>query len=147
MLDEVPASEQRTRDAQMLRARLLVQLERGREAVAVLTGLPPGTGREEADRLMLLGLAYSAVNDLPAAEKILRQAHRPGSDKDLVDLACVRALSGDIAEAAALIRMSWHVGFKDPDQLRHDKMLASVRAHPGLIDDLITSPLRHCGTF
>jgi hypothetical protein len=76
MLDEVPGSEQRTPAAQMLRARLLVQLERGREAVAVLTSLPPGTGREEADRLMLLGLPFSAANDLPAAEKALRQAQQ-----------------------------------------------------------------------
>ncbi len=60
ILDEVPTSEQRTRAAQMLRARLL---------------------------------------------------------------ACVRALRGDVAEAAALIRMSWHAGFKDPDQLRSDPML------------------------
>src|SRR6267142_474749 len=182
MLDEVPASEQRTHAAQMLRARLLVQLERGREAVAILTSLPPGTGREEADRLMLLGLAFSAANDLPKAEKTLRQAQQLGSEKDLVEasigmlrlqarrlseaevilrtvlkrdplfsgalynLACVRALRGDVAEAAALIRMSWHVGFKDPDQLRSDPMLALVRAHRGLIDDLIASPIRHCGT-
>ena len=47
MLDEVPASEQRTRAAQMLRARLLVQLERGRRAVAILTSLPPRGGRLE----------------------------------------------------------------------------------------------------
>src|SRR2546425_10151109 len=183
MLDEVPASEQRTRAAQMLRARLLVQLERGRRAVAILTSLPPRGGREEADRLMLLGLAFSAANDLPAAEKALRQAQQLGSEKDLVEasigmlriqarrlseaevilrtvllrdpllsgalynLACVRALRGDVAEAAALIRMSWHAGFKDPDQLRSDPMLAPVRAHPGLIDDLIASPIRHCGTY
>src|SRR5882762_2020592 len=40
MLDEVPASVQRTRAAQMVRARLLVQLERGGQAVAILTSLP-----------------------------------------------------------------------------------------------------------
>ena len=183
MLDEVPASEQRTRAAQMVRARLLVQLERGRQAVAILTSLPPRSGQEEADRLMLLGLAFSAANDLPAAEKTLRQAQQLGSEKDLVEasigmlriqarrlpeaevilrtvlkrdpllggalynLACVRALRGDVAEAAALIRMSWHAGFKDPDQLRSDPMLAPVRARLGLIDDLIASPVRHCGTY
>jgi Flp pilus assembly protein TadD len=183
MLDEVPAFEQHTRAAQMLRARLLVQLERGGQAVAILTSLSSGSGRKEADRLMLLGLAFSAANDLPAAEKTLRQAHQQGADEDLVEasigmlrtqarrlpeaevilravlkrdpllsgalynLACVRALSGDVAEAAALIRMSWHAGLKDPDQLRSDPMLAPVRARRGLIDDLIASPVRHCGAY
>jgi Flp pilus assembly protein TadD len=183
MLDEVPAFEQHTRAAQMLRARLLVQLERGRQAVAILTSLSSGSGREEADRLMLLGLAFSAANDLPAAEKTLRQAQQQGADEDLVEasigmlriqarrlpeaelilravlkrdpllsgalynLACVRALTGDVAEAAALIRMSWHAGFKDPDQLRSDPMLGPVRARRGLIDDLIASHVRHCGTY
>jgi hypothetical protein len=65
MLDEVPASVQRTRAAQMVRARLLVQLERGGQAVAILTSLPPRSGRRKADRLMLLELAFSAANDLP----------------------------------------------------------------------------------
>ena len=183
ILDEVPTSEQRTRAAQMLRARLLVQLERGGQAVAILTSLPPLSGREEADRLLLLGLALSADNDLPAAEKALREAQQLGAEEDLVEgaigmlriqarrlpeaevilrtvlerdpllsgalynLACLRALRGDVAEAAALIRMSWHAGFKNPDQLRSDPLLAPVRARPGLIDDLIASPVRHCGTY
>jgi len=167
----------------MLRARLLVQLERGGQAVAILTSLPPLSGREEADRLLLLGLALSADNDLPAAEKALREAQQLGAEEDLVEgaigvlriqarrlpeaevilravlkrdpllsgalynLACLRALRGDVAEAAALIRMSWHAGFKNPDQLRSDPLLAPVRARPGLIDDLIASPVRHCGTY
>src|SRR6267143_5539601 len=70
MLDEVPASVQRTRAAQMVRARLLVQLERGGQAVAILTSLPPRSGRRKADRLMLLELAFSAANDLHGVDPL-----------------------------------------------------------------------------
>jgi Flp pilus assembly protein TadD len=166
ILDETPPSELQTRAAQMFRVRLLVQLGRGKEAVSVMTKVLPGADPGEAEYRMLLGLAYSAANELLAAEKALREARQLGADKDLVDasigmlriqagnlreaktiLACVHALRGNIAEAAALVRMSWTMGLKDPDQLRNDPMLASVRAKRGLIDDLMSSPVRHCGTY
>src|SRR5712664_3205176 len=106
MLDEVPAFEQHARAAQMLRARLLVQLERGGQAVAILTSLPPRSGRREADRLMLLGLAFSAANDLPAAEKALRQAQQLGSEKDLVEasIGMLRIQARRLPEAEVILR-------------------------------------------
>src|SRR2546422_8613375 len=127
LLDEVRASEQRARVAQIGRARLLVQLERGRRAVAILTSLPPRGGREEADRLMLLGLAFSAANDLPAAEKALRQAQQLGSEKDLVEasIGMLRIQARRLSEAEVILRT---VLLRDPLLSGALYNLACVRA-------------------
>lgn len=181
MLDASPQSELQGRESQLFRARLLVQLGRGKEAVEIVRKVPKA--KDEGDRLLLLGLALSAAKEPQEAEKALREAESNGADKDLIEsaigmlriqtgklaeaeailrrvlkraplltgalynLACVRSLNGDIAEAASLIRLSWQAGLKDPDQLKKDPMLAAVRAREGLIDDLVSSPIRHCGTY
>jgi len=60
MLDEVSASVQRTRAAQMVRARLLVQLEE-RASRCYSYKSAACQRRRKADRLMLLELAFSAA--------------------------------------------------------------------------------------
>ncbi len=183
-LDRAPPREQASSEGQWLRARLLVQLERGREAVAILSNKALATTpAQEGDRLLLLGLAQGAAKDLPGAEATLRLALQAGSDRDLVEgamatlrlragkmveaekmlravlrrtptltgalynLAVVRSKAGDVAEAAALIRMGWELGHHDPFELERDPDLANLRSTKGLIDDLLRPRSPHCDTW
>lgn len=183
-LGEAPKREAESRRGRLLRARLLIQLDRGEEAVGVLASVPRSLQKsEEAERLIALGLAFSSAKRLDEADSTLVLAKEAGGDQDIVDsalgeiliqrnnldqaeallravlkrspllsgalynLAVIHARRGRIAEAAALLRQSWHAGLMDPEQIRKDPDLAPVVQGPGLIDDLLKSSKPRCGSY
>ncbi|QSQ18760.1 hypothetical protein JY651_25715 [Pyxidicoccus parkwayensis] len=157
----------------LFRARLLVQLERGAEAARTLDRLPPPKdSTEEAQRLLLRGLALSSTPDMKGAQAALRRARKLGADAALIDqalavlwlehgeleraekllldvlrreplmsgalfnLASLRARQGRLAEAAALIRQSWHAGLRDAGAIQRDPALAPLLKTPMLLTSL-----------
>ncbi|MCP3142702.1 tetratricopeptide repeat protein [Pyxidicoccus xibeiensis] len=91
----------------MLKARLLIQLGRGAEAVAVIEALGPERDPlDEAERLLGLGLAQSAAARLQDAERTLDRAATAGADRELIDSAraSLRIQEGRFAEAEKQLR-------------------------------------------
>ncbi len=183
-LKELPKGAQTLRDVLVLKARFLIQLDRGQEALVVLESIPASKDTPtESDRVLLLAFALSSAKQLAASEKRLREAEKLGADPVVVqgavgmlrlqegrlddaetelrkalslepnlsgalfNLALVMARKGRHAEAAALVRQAWHVGYRNPKELREDPALAAVRQTPGLIDDLWVGAVPRCSTF
>jgi Flp pilus assembly protein TadD len=184
MLNDLPKTQQTLRGVQVFRARLLVQLERGPEAIAAAEAIAPSKNRrDEAERLLVLAFALSAGNQIAASELRFIEAEKMGADKPVVrgaigalrlqegkleeaekelrkalsldatlsgalyNLALVRGRRGETAEAAALVRQAWHLGYRDPTQIRAEPDLEAVRKTPGLIDDLFLGAVPRCATF
>lgn len=184
ILSDAPKGERESRRGRMFRARLLVQVGRGAEAIVVLDSIPQSDDRaQEADRLLALALARSAAGQIAASERDLVAAEKLGADKAVVqgalgmlrleegtldaaeqelrkalmqdprlsgavfNLGLVAARRGNIAEAAALVRQAWHLGYKDPNQIRSEPDLKVVRSTPGLIDDLQVGVVPRCATY
>ncbi|NTX03887.1 tetratricopeptide repeat protein [Myxococcus sp. CA040A] len=88
ILAKSPTAEQESRQGKMLKARLLIQLRKGEEAIGILQALETSSSREEeADRYLALALAQSAAEKLGAAEQSLDRAAKAGADRDLVESA------------------------------------------------------------
>jgi tetratricopeptide (TPR) repeat protein len=86
----------------LLRARLLLQLERPKEALEVLTKLPkPADAKQQAEQLFISGMAYGLGKDLIRALESLRKAKELGTDPSLVDGAIGMAylVAGRASEA------------------------------------------------
>lgn len=183
-LDKGPKTERDSRAGLLLRARLLVQLERGRDALTTLRLVPKSrVPAEEADRLLAFAFAHGSAGELDQAERAFADAAAAGADADIVDggiaglriqagklteaeqllrvvlrrspslsgalynLAVVRSKSGDVAEAAALLRQAWQFGLRDVELLKRDPDLKAVREAKGLIGDLLTASVPRCGTY
>ncbi len=107
-LDKAPQRERKSRVGLLLRARLLIQLDRGSAAVDTLKGIPPSAQRdEEADRLLAVGLALSSAHRLEEADKALRAAREAGADRDVVEeaLAVTLIQRGHLDEAEQALRL------------------------------------------
>jgi hypothetical protein len=65
----------------------------------------------------------------------------------LYNLADIMAVKGDVAEAAALLRQSFHSGLQNPDEIKSDKMLQVVVQTPGVVDDLVAQSIPRCETY
>ncbi|WP_223646082.1 hypothetical protein [Corallococcus sp. EGB] len=178
-----PADQQASFDGRLLRARILIQLDLGANAVSELSTLRAEAPEKRiAEILLALGLAQSSARVFQAAEATLRAAREKGADRELVDaaiaevwlssgrkieaeallrqvlrrapdlagpminLAMIRAVEGNVTEAAALIRMAWQLGYRNPKELRKAPEFERVRAL-GLLNDLITEPLGRCHIF
>ncbi|MDX2015801.1 MAG: hypothetical protein SFW67_36745 [Myxococcaceae bacterium] len=106
-LDKAPKRERDSRLGLLLRARLLIQLDRGVAAVEILQRLSPTAQREEeADRLLALGLALSSAKRLEEADKALVSAREAGADRDVVEeaLAVTLIQRGKLDEAEQALR-------------------------------------------
>lgn len=149
-LKTLPPASDRERDTQRLVALLAAQAVAKHLPQAIETARIARRSGADVDIVDgLLATAYLAAGNTRSAEQILQRVLRrdPRLTGALYNLACIRAMQGDVAESAALIRMSWMLGYRDPDKLRADPWLAPVRAVKGLIDDLVDSPLRDCRIF
>jgi tetratricopeptide (TPR) repeat protein len=106
-LEKAGSSDARSREGLLMRARLLIQLERGREAVTLLEAIGPSKLKsDEADRQLALALAQSAAGTLDAADRHLDQAQRLGADLDLVEgaRAVVLLQRGKLDQAERVLR-------------------------------------------
>lgn len=106
ILSQSPPADRDSAESQELKARLLIQLERGAEAAEILDRIRGNkAGPGGAERLFLLGLAQSLSADA-SAEKTLITARQAGADKELVDgaIASLRIRQGRLAEAETLLR-------------------------------------------
>jgi Flp pilus assembly protein TadD len=106
-LSKSPEAVRSSREARLLKARLLTQLGRGTEAVSALQSVPVSTKREEeADRLLALGLALSAAHRLNEAESAFRRARDAGADAEVVDegTAALQIELGKLDEAEVLLK-------------------------------------------
>jgi len=106
-LSKSPAAVRSSREAHLLKARLLTQLGRGPEAVVALQNVSVSkTRKEEADRLLALGLALSAAHRLTEAESAFRGAQDAGADVDIVDegRAVIQLELGKLDDAEALLK-------------------------------------------
>lgn|GEM_PF-2285819 len=107
ILVKSPSAEQESRNGKLLKARLLIQLRRGEEAIGVLQALETSSNREEeADRHLALALAQSAAEKLGAAEQSLDRAAKAGADRDLVESARagLRIQAKRFADAEKMLR-------------------------------------------
>lgn len=106
-LAKAPTAERQSREGLLLHGRLLVQLERGAEAVKVLQSIPRSSKpSEEADRTLALALALGAASRLVDAEEALKQARTLGADKEIVDgaVAGLRLQAGKLEQAENLLK-------------------------------------------
>jgi tetratricopeptide (TPR) repeat protein len=105
-LEVFPATTRDGFDERLLRARLLIQLERGPEAMAVLLGVPRRDVLDAAGWHLAMALAATSANHLELALTHLDHALERGADPDLVDeaRAVVWAEQGKLTEAEALLR-------------------------------------------
>lgn len=182
-LDQAGPTERSSFDGRLLRARLLVQLDRGREALPELRRLSKAAPSQRAgDILLATALAQSSARALTDAEATLLLAAKHGVHRDLIDaglaelrlssgrtveaesmlrkllrrspdmtgalmnLAHIRAVEGNPAEAAALIRLAWQLGYQNPRELRRDPVFAEARSL-GLLGDLTSLPVGNCRAF
>jgi tetratricopeptide (TPR) repeat protein len=103
LLDHVAASGAKEQwEYGLLRARLLLQLERPKEALEVLNKMPkPANIEQQADQLFISGMAYGLGKDLVRALESLRKAKEQGADPSLIDGATGMAylIAGKLAEA------------------------------------------------
>ena len=170
-----PAEDRESFDGRLLKARLLIQLDRGREAIAELEPLQKTASESRtAEVLLALGLAQSSARLFTDSEKTLKAARQKGADADLIDagiaelrlsagkfkeseillrqvlrrsptlvgpilnLAVLRVREHNVAEAVALIRSAWQLGYRNPRELQTSVDFMPLRVL-GLIDDLIAS--------
>ncbi|WP_164002204.1 hypothetical protein [Pyxidicoccus caerfyrddinensis] len=129
--DKAPAAERQSFDGRFLKARILIQLGRGVEAVnEISTLLTEADEKRMAEVLLAMGLAQSAARLFEQAEKSLRAAKAKGADIDLVDAAVaeVRLSNGRVVEAEALLRQ---VLRRAPDLQGPIMNLATIRATEG----------------
>lgn len=104
--DRAPGEVRDSPEGMLFRARLLVQLERGAEAAKMLDRLPPPKdSAEEAQRLLLRGLALSATPDMKGAQAALERARKLGADAALIDqaLAVLWLENGQLERAEKLL--------------------------------------------
>jgi Flp pilus assembly protein TadD len=126
-----PASERESFDGRLLKARLLIQLSRGSEAVSELSTLRREAPEQRmAEVLLALGLAQSTARMFRPAEATLRAAREKGADSDLVEAAIgeVWLSSGRTREAETLLRK---VLRRAPDMVGPMLNLAAIRATEG----------------
>ncbi|MFY1828115.1 hypothetical protein ACN47A_19490 [Myxococcus fulvus] len=129
--ERAPAEARASFDARLLKARLLIQHERGPEAIALLTALRAEASEERMKEILLsLGLAQSVAKMFKDAEATLRAARAKGADGDLVDAAIGEVLlaSGRKFEAELLLRQ---VLRRAPDLVGPMMNLAVLRASEG----------------
>ncbi len=109
----------------ILRARLLLQLERSKEALATLAKLPlPRTKEQQADFFFLSGMALALGKELQRALEALEKARAAGVDASLIDGAAGMAYltAGKVTEAEqALLR-----ALKDDPRSRYRRGSARV---------------------
>jgi lipopolysaccharide biosynthesis regulator YciM len=181
--DKAPVAEKQSFDGRLLKARILIQLGRGMEAVNEISTLQAEADEKRmAEILLAMGLAQSAAHLFDQAERTLRAAEAKGADIDLVDaaiaevrlskgraveaeallrqvlrrapdlpgpmmnLATIRAMEGNLVEAAILVRLACQLGYQNPKELRKAPEFEKIRAS-GFIDDLVTTPTGHCGIY
>ncbi len=186
LADSVSPASHEQAALDILKARLLVQLDSEGRALALLSKWKTTAGKEERTDVWLLlalvhagrgrvsetgaalkaaralgadeaislgveGLAAGLAGRIVDAERLLLAALRkdPTLTGALYNLACLRASQGRLAESAALVRASWHLGERDVRQLRSDPCLKPLRHAERLIDDLLATPATesHCGTW
>lgn len=101
-----PPTTRDTFDERLLRARLLIQVERGPEAIAVLEGMRRQDVVDAAGWHLAMALAATSAGLLERALTHLDHALERGADQDLVDeaRAVVWAEQGRLPEAEALLR-------------------------------------------
>lgn len=130
-LDQAATGERRSFDGRLLRARLLIQLGRGDEALAEIANLRPQTPRgRDADLLLALALAQSAAQQSSEAEASLASARAAGADSALVDAAIaeLHLSTGRTDEAEAMLRA---VLQRAPDLTGARMNLAAIRTKQG----------------
>lgn len=107
LVAKAPERERESREGRLMHARLLIQLERGREAYVAVASLAASPRiEEEAERQFALALAASAEGALDTAEAHLTRAAGLGVDRDLIDeaSAVVQIQRGALNEAEDLLR-------------------------------------------
>jgi tetratricopeptide (TPR) repeat protein len=147
---KIPVSPDKEKEAERLLLLALAQATDKRRDEASRTAreaLAHGADQDLIDGL--LGMAQAKTGHPKEAEATLRRVLRrdPVLTGALYNLACIRAMAGDVAESAALIRFAWTLGYKDPDRLRTDPWLEAVRSKTGLVDDLLKSDEHECKTW
>lgn len=163
-------------ELEVIRVRLLIQLEQGEEARKTLSKIGrTSESHTEAEWLILSALAYATSGRPVEAEREIRQARLRGADPDLLDgilaririetrryddaeklfrallsrknshqmtgalynFAVLRALQGNDFEAAGLLRLAWHLGYRNPRKIRSEKAFARIVASNRMVDDLV----------
>ncbi len=128
---KVSLEERSSFDGRLLRARILIQLDRGSDALAELNALrAEADDKRLAEVLLTLGLAQSSARLFGQAEKTIRAAGEKGADLDLVEagLAEIRLGSGKVAEAEELLRQLLR---RVPAMVGPILNLATIRANQG----------------
>lgn len=124
-------AERQSFDGRLLRARILIQLGRGTEAVAEVVALRKlAPDQRVGDVLFALALAQSAAREFAEAEVTLAAAREKGVDKDLVEAAIaeLRLSSGRTAEAESMLRRLLR---RSPELTGPTLNLAVIRAREG----------------
>ncbi|TSC25982.1 hypothetical protein [Corallococcus sp. Z5C101001] len=130
-----PADVRGSFDSRLLKARILIQLDRGADAVSELSTLrKEASEKRMAEVLLALGLAQSSARMFRSAETTLRAAREKGADTDLVDAAIAEVWlsSGRKGEAEALLRQ---VLRRAPDMAGPMLNLAALRAAEGNVTE------------
>lgn len=130
-----PEAQRTSFDGRLLKARILIQLDRGADAVPELSTLrTEASEKRMAEVLMALALAQSSARMFRSAETTLRAALEKGADKELVDAAIAEVWlsSGRKVEAEALLRQ---VLRRAPDLAGPMINLATIRAAEGNVTE------------
>lgn len=97
-----------------------------------------------ADEILVLGaegVAAAVAGDEARSEALFLDAlgKDPTLTGALYNLGSLRARQGRLAEAAALVRQAWHLGWRNVAKLRTDPWLSPLRKTDGLISDLLAT--------
>ena len=106
-LSKAPATERESRAGLLFQARMLLQLEKGADAVSILSRLKKSPSHaEEAERLLCLGMALTSAKRFADAQAVLIDARKNGADADLVEIAIATILidQGKLTDAEASLR-------------------------------------------